>query len=168
MPSAPTPSTSSPPPGESRAFCAPAAPGWEPSGLTWYPWALGGGGLQGGREGGVSQLSSPCTPHLILPVLVRPLPACRRCPGLSPAQGPLFPRGWAPQAALGEQIGSKTLMSSFRPCPFSPFLFLSLSVSPPPHLPSVPQRLPGKVMELRAWAHPLPSTTRPCHKGPCY
>uniref|UniRef100_A0A8D2J619 Kinesin family member 21B n=1 Tax=Varanus komodoensis TaxID=61221 RepID=A0A8D2J619_VARKO len=23
-------------------------------------------------------------------------------------------------------------------------------------------------MELRAWAHPLPSTTRPCHQGPCY
>lgn len=66
------------------------------------------------------------------------------CLSLAPARslgyphaGTPLPWGWASPAALGEQFGSKTDILFPTVSLFS--LFLSLSVSPPPHLPSVPQ-----------------------------
>lgn len=175
MPSAPTPSTSSLPPGEPRAL--PHGP-WERGDPGFEPSPGAGGSVLGERGAGrESQLCSPSTPsspfaHCSLPMAGPAHCSATGCPwpslGYSPRRDP-SPSGLGivccSRGALRQQ-DSDILFStlSLFSLPFS----LSLSVSPSPHLPSVPQRLPGKVMELRAWAHPLPSTTRPCHKGPCY
>lgn len=172
----------------------PRAPGrWDIHELNCHP--LGGfvqsgqGAGREGRKGGVWQLSSPSTPsshlaHLSLPHdMACPLQCQELFPWPSPACTPVTPwviphagtppsRGWASSAALGELFGSKTLISSFRPCPFSPFLFLCLSLSlllPTSHLchsdcrvklwnyvPGLTPCLPRRVLAIKGRATSLP------------
>lgn len=183
-PSAPTPSTSSLPPGEPPALC-PVAPGkGETLGLSCPPgagWVLG---VQGaGRESQLLVLpSSPCA-HCSLPTARPAHCSAQSCPWPPPAHalvmpwvtphaGTPLPRGWALAAALGELFSSKTLISSFRPCPFSPFLFLCLSLPlllPPSHLchsdcrvklwnyvPGLTPCLPRRVLAIKGRATSLP------------
>lgn len=170
------------PPGGGRPLASAVIPG-----LGWVSaeWS----GSREGRKRGVSQLSSPSTPssplaHRSVPRDTACPPRCQQlCPRPSPAStpvtprviphaGPPLPRGWASPAALGEHFGSKTLISSFRPCPFSPFLFLCLSLSfllPTPHLcrsdcrvklwnyvPGLTPCLPRRVLAIKGRATSLP------------
>jgi len=162
MPSAPTRSTSSLPPGEPWAFCSPEPPRevGDPRVDLSSP-GLGGFALreQGAWKEGRGESRSFVVPpllHLILPPSACPMarPAHRSAKSCSPAvpcpcAGDALgdpPRRDPSSPGLGIlccsrgalwQQDSDTLFStmSLFSLPFS----LSLSVSAPPHLPSVPQ-----------------------------
>lgn len=187
MPSAPTPSTSSLPPGEPRTFC-PHGP-WEGGDPGFELPSLGLGGCVLGEQGAgrepCSFLVPPSSPFACcgLPTARPAHRSAKSCPWPSPAHalvmpwvtphaGTPLPRGWAVSAALGELFSSKTLISSFRPCPFSPFLFLCLSLPlllPPSHLchsdcrvklwnyvPGLTPCLPRRVLAIKGRATSLP------------
>lgn len=171
-PSAPTPSTSSLPPGEPQAWCSPEPPGGGRAlGCPVIPgpgWVCTERGREpGGRKGrgGILQLSGPSVPPSHLAVLVCPLPALWDIP----TQGPLFPGAGRPLLLLGSNLAAR-LISSFPPCPFSPFFCLSLSLLlPTSHLchsdcrvklwnyvPGLTPCLPRRVLAIKGRATSLP------------
>lgn len=149
-------------------------PGFEPSpgpgGVCWV----------NGERGGNLSFLVPLLHHLLLPTVACPwqgLPtavprAVPAHPWVTPHAGTPLPRGWALSAALGELFSSKTLIPSFRPCPFSPFLFLCLSLPlllPTSHLchsdcrvklwnyvPGLTPCLPRRVLAIKGRATSLP------------